>query len=142
MNSSRNGMAASGLIFVDPTADSRQSGENDEGEDGAEDERVDSADHQLFENQREETEQIHGQQYSGADDGRESDRDRDGVTDDRERAMGSNVDSSDTDKDDYADGFEDRLSDEEIVAVLSWIKSTWPPEIRARVDRVNAEVSR
>ena len=38
--------------------------------------------------------------------------------------------------------FEDRLSDEEIVAVLSWIKSTWPPEIRARVDRVNAEVSR
>jgi mono/diheme cytochrome c family protein len=38
--------------------------------------------------------------------------------------------------------FEDRLSDEEIVAVLSWIKSTWPPEIRARVDRVNAEASR
>ena len=38
--------------------------------------------------------------------------------------------------------FVDRLSDEEIVAVLSWIKSTWPPEIRARVDRVNAEASR
>ena len=38
--------------------------------------------------------------------------------------------------------YEDRLSDEEIVAVLSWIKSTWPPEIRARVDRVNAEASR
>lgn len=38
--------------------------------------------------------------------------------------------------------FEDRLSDEEIVAVLSWIKATWPTEIRARVDRVNAEVSR
>jgi mono/diheme cytochrome c family protein len=38
--------------------------------------------------------------------------------------------------------YEGRLSDEEIVAVLSWIKSTWPPEIRARVDRVNAEASR
>jgi S-disulfanyl-L-cysteine oxidoreductase SoxD len=38
--------------------------------------------------------------------------------------------------------FEDRLSDEEIIAVLSWIKSTWPPEIRARVDRINAEASR
>jgi mono/diheme cytochrome c family protein len=38
--------------------------------------------------------------------------------------------------------YEDRLSDEEIVAVLSWIKSTWPPEIRARVDRINAEASR
>lgn len=38
--------------------------------------------------------------------------------------------------------YEDRLSDEEIVAVLSWIKSTWPPEIRARVDRINAEAPR
>lgn len=38
--------------------------------------------------------------------------------------------------------YEDRLSDEEIVAVLSWIKSTWPPDIRARVDRINAEASR
>jgi mono/diheme cytochrome c family protein len=38
--------------------------------------------------------------------------------------------------------YEDRLSDEEIVAVLSWIKSTWPTEIRARVDRINAEASR
>lgn len=38
--------------------------------------------------------------------------------------------------------YEGRLSDEEIVAVLSWIKSTWPPEIRARVDRINAEASR
>jgi S-disulfanyl-L-cysteine oxidoreductase SoxD len=38
--------------------------------------------------------------------------------------------------------YEDRLSDEEIVAVLSWIKSTWPPEIRVRVDRINAEASR
>jgi mono/diheme cytochrome c family protein len=38
--------------------------------------------------------------------------------------------------------YEDRLSDEEIVAVLSWIKSTWPPEIRARADHINAEASR
>lgn len=38
--------------------------------------------------------------------------------------------------------YENRLSDEEIVAVLSWIKSTWPAEIRARVDRINAEASR
>lgn len=38
--------------------------------------------------------------------------------------------------------YEDRLSDEEIVAVLSWIKSTWPPEIRARVDRINVQAPR
>lgn len=38
--------------------------------------------------------------------------------------------------------YEGRLSDEEIVAVLSWIQSTWPPEIRARVDRINAQASR
>lgn len=30
------------------------------------------------------------------------------------------------------------LSDREIVAVLSYIKSTWPPEIRARHDGINA----
>ena len=36
--------------------------------------------------------------------------------------------------------FEGQLSDEEIVAVLSWIKSQWPPEIRARIDGMNAEV--
>ena len=35
--------------------------------------------------------------------------------------------------------FEGRLSDEEIVAVLSWIKSQWPPEIRARLDRMNTQ---
>ena len=35
--------------------------------------------------------------------------------------------------------FEGRLSDDEIVAVLSWIKSQWPPEIRARLDRMNAQ---
>ena len=38
--------------------------------------------------------------------------------------------------------YEDRLSDEEIIAVLSWIKSKWPPEIRARVDRMNTAASR
>ncbi len=38
--------------------------------------------------------------------------------------------------------YEGRLSDEEIVAVLSWIASTWPPEIRARADRINADASR
>lgn len=31
------------------------------------------------------------------------------------------------------------LSDAEIVAVLSWIKSRWPAEIRARHDAVNAQ---
>ena len=30
------------------------------------------------------------------------------------------------------------LSDAEIWAVLAYIKSTWPPEIRARQDRINA----
>ena len=30
------------------------------------------------------------------------------------------------------------LSDEEIWAVLAYIKSTWPPEIRARQERMNA----
>lgn len=40
-----------------------------------------------------------------------SDRDKDTVTDDRERALGSNPDSADSDKDGYADGYEDRLAD-------------------------------
>lgn len=31
------------------------------------------------------------------------------------------------------------LSDEEIVAVLSWIKAQWPPEIRRRHDEINAQ---
>jgi mono/diheme cytochrome c family protein len=35
-------------------------------------------------------------------------------------------------------GFEGALSDAEIVAVLSYIKSTWPPEIQARHDQINA----
>ena len=30
------------------------------------------------------------------------------------------------------------LSDAEIVAVLSWIKSQWPPDIRAKQEQVNA----
>ncbi|MEF2549510.1 cytochrome c [Aurantimonas sp. E1-2-R+4] len=34
--------------------------------------------------------------------------------------------------------YEDMLSDEEIVAVLSYIKSTWPEEIRTRHDSLNA----
>lgn len=32
------------------------------------------------------------------------------------------------------------LSDEEIIAVLSWIKAQWPPEIRARHDQLNRPV--
>lgn len=38
-------------------------------------------------------------------------------------------------------GFSDVLSDREIVAVLSYIKSTWPSEIRARHDRINARTT-
>lgn len=38
--------------------------------------------------------------------------------------------------------FEGVLSDEEIIAVLSWIKSQWPTEIRARHDKFNAQVQR
>jgi mono/diheme cytochrome c family protein len=35
--------------------------------------------------------------------------------------------------------FEGTLSDEDIVAVLSWIKSKWPPAVRAKHDRINAQ---
>jgi mono/diheme cytochrome c family protein len=35
-------------------------------------------------------------------------------------------------------GFGDLLSDAEILAVLAYIKSTWPPRVRAAHDRVNA----
>lgn len=35
--------------------------------------------------------------------------------------------------------YEGVLGDEEIVAVLSWIKSQWPAEIRARHDEVNQQ---
>ena len=34
--------------------------------------------------------------------------------------------------------YEDTLSDREIVAVLAYIKSTWPEQIRARHDQLNA----
>ena len=40
-----------------------------------------------------------------------SDRDQDGVTDDRERVLGSNPGSADSDNDGYADGYEDRLAE-------------------------------
>jgi mono/diheme cytochrome c family protein len=35
--------------------------------------------------------------------------------------------------------FERQLSDQEIVAALSWIKSQWPPEIRDKHDRMNEQ---
>ncbi|MDH5340836.1 MAG: c-type cytochrome, partial [Rubrivivax sp.] len=35
--------------------------------------------------------------------------------------------------------FEGQLSDQEIVAVLSWIKSQWPPEIRDKHNRMNEQ---
>jgi len=34
------------------------------------------------------------------------------------------------------------LSDNEIVAVLSWIKAQWPPEIRQRHDEINVQYHR
>jgi mono/diheme cytochrome c family protein len=34
-------------------------------------------------------------------------------------------------------GFGDVLSDDDIIAVLAYIKSTWPPRVRAMHDRVN-----
>lgn len=38
-------------------------------------------------------------------------------------------------------GFEGTLSDREIVAVLSFIKSTWPAEIRTRHDGINRQAA-
>jgi mono/diheme cytochrome c family protein len=35
--------------------------------------------------------------------------------------------------------YEGVLSDEEIVAVLSWIKSQWPVEVQAKHDQINAQ---
>jgi mono/diheme cytochrome c family protein len=35
--------------------------------------------------------------------------------------------------------FGDKLSDDEILAILSYIKSTWPPEIRRRQDAITEE---
>ena len=38
-------------------------------------------------------------------------------------------------------GYKDILSDEEIIAVLSYIKSKWPGEIRARHDAIEKKAS-
>lgn len=38
-------------------------------------------------------------------------------------------------------GFADSLSDRDILAVLSYIKSTWPADIRARHDAINARAA-
>ena len=35
--------------------------------------------------------------------------------------------------------FEGVLSDDQIAAVLAYIKSTWPPDVRARQARINAQ---
>ena len=46
---------------------------------------------------------------------------------------------------DYASAmpvYEEVLSDEEIIAVLSWIKAQWPPEVRERQDQINQQVRR
>ena len=37
--------------------------------------------------------------------------------------------------------YEGTLSDADIVAVLSWIKAQWPPEVRAHHDQVNAQAA-
>jgi S-disulfanyl-L-cysteine oxidoreductase SoxD len=34
------------------------------------------------------------------------------------------------------------LSDEEIVAVLSWIKAQWPADVRERHDQLNQQAQR
>ena len=49
-------------------------------------------------------------------------------------AKGANL----KDYDSAMPAFEGVLSDAEIVAVLSWIKSRWPPEIRKQQEEVNA----
>ena len=35
-------------------------------------------------------------------------------------------------------GFQDTLQDDEIIAILAYIKSTWPKHIIARHDKMNA----
>ena len=35
--------------------------------------------------------------------------------------------------------YEKTLSDEQIIAVLSWIKAQWPAPIRAKHDQINAQ---
>ena len=37
--------------------------------------------------------------------------------------------------------FQDRMSNDDIIAVLSFIKSTWPPEIRQRQDAINRQAA-
>lgn len=39
-------------------------------------------------------------------------------------------------------GYDETLSDDQILAVLSYIKSTWPPAIRERHDRLNEQARR
>lgn len=39
-------------------------------------------------------------------------------------------------------GFKDQLSDKDIIAVLSYIKSTWPKMVRMRHDRLNQNATR
>ena len=38
--------------------------------------------------------------------------------------------------------YEGTLSDEQIVAVLSWIKAQWPAEVRRHHDQINAQAAR
>jgi S-disulfanyl-L-cysteine oxidoreductase SoxD len=35
--------------------------------------------------------------------------------------------------------YADTLSDQQIIAVLSWIKAQWPPEVRKNNDLVNTD---
>lgn len=37
--------------------------------------------------------------------------------------------------------YEGVLSDDDIIAVLSWIKAQWPPEVRAHHDQINAQAA-
>lgn len=37
--------------------------------------------------------------------------------------------------------FQDQLSDDDILAILSYIKSTWPPEIRQRQDAIDRQAA-
>jgi len=38
--------------------------------------------------------------------------------------------------------YEGRLSDDEIIAVLSWIKAQWPPQVRRKHDQMNAQAAK
>lgn len=38
--------------------------------------------------------------------------------------------------------YEGRLSDDEIIAVLSWIKAQWPPQVRQKHDQMNAQAAK